>query len=74
MHAENLLVNQGRNGHDIEDVNKIFPNFKVVFAFACIRDITTLVVEAVYSIDAGTLVVSPQKEEIFRKLDFVAKE
>ncbi len=34
MHAEYLLVDEGADGHDVEDVRKGLPEFDVVLAFA----------------------------------------
>lgn len=34
----------------------------------------TLIVEPVYPVDAGALMVAPQQEEVFRILDLVSQE
>ena len=38
------------------------------------RRVRTFVIEPVYSVDTGTLVVSAQDEEVFRIFDFVSKQ
>jgi len=67
VHAEDLLVNDGRNGQAVEAVGEGFPQFDVVAALA-------LVVEPVDTVDGGALVVAPQQEEVLRVLDFVSQQ
>ena len=33
MHTENLLIDQGADWHDIEDIRESFPKFDIVFSF-----------------------------------------
>lgn len=67
MTAENLLVNNCRNGQTIEAVRKGFPQFNVVPALA-------FVVEAINAIYACTLMITAQQEEILRVFDFVGEQ
>jgi len=67
MHAQNLVVNKRTNGKAIEHITKDLPEFDRVPPF-------TLIVESVYAVDLGALVVATQKEEVLRVLYLVTKE
>lgn len=67
MAAEDFLVDDGCNGKTIEAVGEGFPELDVISAFA-------FVIEAIYPVDACTLVVAAQQEKIFWVLDFVREE
>lgn len=67
MHAENLFVNKSSNGEAVETVSESFPEFYVISTFA-------LIIKSVDSIDACTLVVTSEEEEILWVLDFISKE
>lgn len=67
MHAENLVVNQGRNRHAVEHVLKLFPEPDTVPIFA-------LVIKPVDSVDLAALVVTPQQEEVLLELYFVSQQ
>ena len=67
MHAQNLVVDQCRNGQAVEAVSENFPQFDSVSALA-------LVVKAVDTIDARTLVIASEQEEVFRELDLVGQK
>ena len=67
MHGEDLLVNDGRDGEAVETVSKGLPELDVVSSLA-------LVVEAVDTVDRGTLVVTAQNEEILGILDLVGEQ
>ena len=64
MHAQDLVVDQGRNGQAIKTVCEDLPQLDAMTALA-------LIVKAVDSIDRCTLVISAQQEEILWVLDFV---
>jgi len=64
MHTENLLIDDCRNWHAVETISECLPKANIVASFA-------FVVKTIDSIDARTLVVSTQDEEIFWILDFV---
>jgi hypothetical protein len=64
MHGEDLLVNDSCNRKTVEAVRKCLPELDIVAAFA-------LVVEAVNTVNGGTLVVATQDEEVFGILDLV---
>lgn len=66
MHANDLVVNDGRAGQAIERVAELLPHFygKASAAF---------VVKAINAIDSGAFVISAQEKEIFGVLDFVRK-
>ena len=67
MHAQNLVVNEGSNGHAVEHVLELLPDADAVSALA-------LVVEAIHAIDLPALVVSSQQEEVLTVLHFVSEE
>lgn len=67
MHAQNFLVNDSSNWKAVETVSESFPKFDVVSSLA-------LVIEAIDSVDTGALVISSEKEEVLRVLDFVCQK
>ena len=67
MHGEDLLVNNCRDWQAIEAIGKGLPQFDVVPSLA-------LIVEAVDTVDGGTLVVSSENEEILRVFDLVGQQ
>ena len=67
MHADNLVVNQRRNGHAVEHVLELLPQADVVSALA-------LVVEAVDAVNLATLVVAAQQEEVLLVLALVGQQ
>ena len=67
MHAEDLVVDQGRNRHAIEDVLELFPDTNGVATFA-------FIIETIDTVDLAALVVASQEEEVLLKLDFVCEE
>jgi len=67
MAAEDLLVDYGRDGEAVEAVGERLPQLDVVATLA-------LVVETVNSVDGGTLMISPEEEEVLRILDLVGQE
>ena len=67
VHGEDLLVNDGGNGQAVEAVGESLPQLDVVSSLA-------LIVETVYEVDGGTLVVAAQDEEVLGVLDLVGQE
>lgn len=67
MHGEDLLVNDGRNGQAVEAVGECLPELDIVSSLA-------LVIEAVDTVDGGTLMVAAQNEEVLGVLDLVGKK
>jgi hypothetical protein len=67
VHGEDLLVDDGGNGQAVEAVGEGLPQLDVVAALA-------LVIEAVYAVDGGALVVAAQDEEVLRVLDLVRQK
>lgn len=67
MHGEDLLVDDSGDGQAVEAVGEGLPQLDVVAALA-------LIVEAVDSVDGGTLVVATEDEEVFGVLDLVGQE
>jgi len=65
MAAEDLAFDDGSNGKAVETVRECFPELDAVSPLA-------LVEEAVYAIDAGTLVVAAQQVDPVRVLNLVA--
>mmetsp|Transcript_45616 Transcript_45616/g.52536 ORF Transcript_45616/g.52536 Transcript_45616/m.52536 type:complete len:202 (+) Transcript_45616:1014-1619(+) len=67
MHTEDLFVNNGSNGQAVEAIGESFPQFNTVSTFA-------FIIKAIDSVDRGTFMVPPQKEEVFGVLDFVSQQ
>lgn len=67
MHAENFLINQGRDREAIEHVTENAPESDGVASFA-------LVVEAVDAVDLSALVVAAEQEEVLGVLNFIAEQ
>lgn len=67
VHGEDLLVDDSGDGKAVEAVGEGLPQLNVVTALA-------LVVEAVDSVDGGTLVVATEDEEVLGVLDLVGQE
>lgn len=53
MHAEDLLIDDSGNGEAVETVSKRLPELNVITTL-------TLVVETIYTVDRGTLVVASE--------------
>lgn len=64
MTAEYFLINNRSNGQAVETVGERLPEFNIVSAFA-------FIVESVYPIDTGALVITTQQEKILWVLDLV---
>lgn len=71
MHAKDAVVNQSSDGKAVETVNEQFPQLDVVTSLTLIVAKSTLIVEAIDSVDGGTFVVASQQEEVPGVLDFV---
>lgn len=67
MHAKNLLINDCCNWKAVEAICESLPNSDVVSTLA-------FIVEAIDSVDGGTLMVSSEQEEVLWVLDLVCKE
>lgn len=67
MHGENLLVNNGGNGKAVEAIGESLPELDIIAALA-------LIVEAVNTVDRGTLVVTSQDEEVLGIFDLVGEQ
>jgi len=67
VHAKNFVIDEGCNGQAIEAVGEDFPELDSVAAL-------TLIIKPVNSVDAGTLVVSSEKEEVLGEFNFVRKQ
>ena len=67
MTAEYLLVHDGCYRQAVKTVCERFPQLNVVSSF-------TLIIKSIDPIDAGTLVVSSEKKEVLRILDFVGQQ
>ena len=66
MHGEDLLVDDRCDGQAIEAVGKCLPQLDIVTSLA-------FVIEPVYAINRGALMVTSKNEEVLRVLDFVRK-
>lgn len=67
MDAEDFACYNRGYRKAVERIYKCFPNLYVAPPFA-------FIVKAIDSGDVGALVISPQKEEILWKFEFVAKQ
>jgi hypothetical protein len=67
MHAKDLFVNNGCNWQTVEAVGKCLPQLNVVSSLA-------LIVEAIYTIDGGTLVVTSEEEKVLWIFDLVGEK
>ena len=67
VHAENLFVDDSSDRHAVEALRKSAPQRDGVPPLA-------LVVEPIYSVDGGALVVAPKQKEVLRVLDFVGEQ
>lgn len=67
VHAENFLVDESGDGQTVEHVTEDTPKSNRVSTFA-------LVIEAVNTIDLGTLVIATEQKEVLWVLNFVAEE
>ena len=67
MHAEDLFINNSSDRKAVEAICEGLPELDVVATLA-------LVIEAVDSVDGGTLVVASQEEEVLRVLNLVCQE
>ena len=67
VHGEDLLVDDSGDGQAVEAVRESLPQLDVVPALA-------LVVEAVDTVDGGTLVVAAQDEKVLGVLDLVCEQ
>ena len=66
MHGEDFLVDDRGDGQTIEAVGKCLPQLNIVTSLA-------FVIEPVYAINRGALMVTSKDEEVLRVLDFVRK-
>mmetsp|Transcript_53453 Transcript_53453/g.127485 ORF Transcript_53453/g.127485 Transcript_53453/m.127485 type:complete len:302 (+) Transcript_53453:112-1017(+) len=67
VHTHDLLIDETTNWQAVEDIAKLLPQLDVVAALA-------LIIEAIDSSDACTLVVATEQEKVLRVLDLVGKE
>jgi hypothetical protein len=67
MHADNLVVNNGRARQTVKGITKLFPYFDTEAA-------TAFIVESIYAVDPCTLVISSKNKKVFGILDFVREE
>ena len=67
MHAKNLVVDQGGDGHAVEDILELLPDADGVAALA-------LIVKAIDSVNLTALVIAAKQEEVLLKLDLVGEE
>lgn len=74
VHTENLLVNKSADRHNVENIWKDFPKFKIVFSLTYIIIFITLVIESVNSIYAWALMISSEQKEVLRIFYFISQE
>ena len=47
MHAQDFLIDEGSDRHDIEDIGEEFPKFEVVLSFTFDKRIVTFVIKSI---------------------------
>lgn len=67
MHAENLFVNDRRDGQAVERVGEHLPRLDIKSSFA-------FVVEAIDTIDRCAFVISTQNEKVFAEFELVSQQ
>ena len=67
MHAKDLVVNEGRDGHAVEDILELLPDTDRVPALA-------FIIESVNTVDLTALVIASQKEEVLLELGLIGKK
>jgi hypothetical protein len=67
VHAENLVVNEGRNRHAVKHILELLPNPDAEAALA-------LVIKAINAVDLPALVISTQQEKVLFVLQLVGKQ
>ena len=67
MHGEDLLIDDSCDWKTVEAVREGLPQLDVVPSFA-------FIIEAVDSVDGGTLMISTKDEEVLWILDLVCQE
>lgn len=67
VHREDLLIDDRGDGKAVEAISERLPELDVVSAFA-------LIVEAIDTVNRGTLVVTTEDEEVLRVLDLVCEQ
>jgi hypothetical protein len=67
MHAEYFLVNNGCNRKTVKTISERLPQLDVVATLA-------FIVETIYSVNRGTLVIASKQEEVLWVLALVGKQ
>lgn len=67
MHAQDLLIDESGNRQAVKAVSEGLPKLDVVSALA-------LVVEAIDTVDRGTLMIASEQEKVLGVLDFVSEQ
>ena len=67
MHTEDFVIDQGSDGHTIENILELFPHADGVATLA-------FIIEAIDAVDLATLVITAQQKEVLLKLDLVCEE
>lgn len=67
MHCEYLLVNDCCDGQAIEAISKCLPQLDIVASFA-------FIVEPIYTIDGGALMIATQDEKVLWVFDLVGEQ
>ena len=64
---------KAHTGITLKTSEKAFQSFRLYFLLPKILLFFTLIIKSINSIDAGTLMVSPQQKKVLRVLDFICK-
>jgi len=67
VHAKYSVLNEGRHGEVVEEIDELLPELGVVSALA-------LIPESVHFIDVLALVIAPQQEYVVGVLYFIGKQ
>ena len=67
MHCKDLLINDSCDGQAIETIRERLPQLDIVASLA-------FIVEPIYTIDRGALMITAKNEEILRIFDLIRKK
>lgn len=73
MHAQDFLIDEGSDRHDIEDIGEEFPEFEVVLSFTFDKGTVTFVIKSINPVNGRAFVIAPEQEEVLRVLDLISE-
>jgi hypothetical protein len=66
VNAEDLVIDDSRYWETIEALYELFPEFQGISSFA-------FIIESINSINGSALMITSEKEEVFRILDLISE-